>query len=326
MQQFRTFAFAGVSAVVVALAACGHRPSELARTASMAVTPDTSPARADRDSIAFTRVSVPSLETDNSGRALGLLGHWSPAPRGNGGAVVLLHGCGGPYERSGALSERMQDYTAILHAQGWSVLVLDSFTPRGERELCTQKTGQRRVTQAQRRLDVWGALKWMAEQPSIDARKLGLLGWSHGGSAVLAALQADRFEPRAGQVPRPAFGVAYYPGCGDVARAGRAAAPAAPLLMQLGREDDWTPAQPCIDWAQGLLQSGHRAAEQLEVAVYPQAYHGFDGTAPLRLRTDVPNGVRPGAGVHVGGHAPSREASLQRLQTWMTAQASKLTH
>lgn len=291
---------------------------------------------------AFSRVNVPSLETDRAGQAVVLLGHWSPAPEpagsgpawpsgrggverpGHRGAVLLLHGCGGPYEAGGRLSERMREYTAVLHAQGWSVLVLDSLTTRGERELCTQRIGQRRITQANRRLDAWGALKWMATQPGIDARKLGLIGWSNGGSTVLSALQADRFEPRAAEVPRPAFAVAYYPGCVETARAGRASAPAAPLLLQVGREDDWTPAQPCIDWVQDLQNSGHRRADQLSIAVYPQAYHGFDGTAPLRLRTDVPNGVRPGSGVHVGGHPPSREASFIALQEWMV-QTSKLT-
>ena len=303
--------------VLLALAVCAAQLTGCAHPSEPALGAKPAGAASGLAEVRFSRVSVPSMEMAGAGTPLPLLGHWSPAPRGHGGAVVMLHGCSGPYEAGGGLAERMRDYAARFQAQGWSVLVLDSLTPRGERELCTQKIGQRRVTQANRRLDVWGALKWMAEQPGVDARKLGLIGWSHGGSAVLAALQADRYEPRAAEVPRPAFGVAYYPGCGDVARVGRAAAPAAPLLMQLGREDDWTPAQPCINWAESVIQSGQGSAAQLEVAVYPQAYHGFDGTAPLRLRADVPNGVRPGSGVHVGGHPPSRDASLQRLSDWL---------
>jgi dienelactone hydrolase len=50
---------------------------------------------------------------------------------------------------------------------------------------------------------------------------------------------------------------------------------------------------------------------------YEGAYHGFDGTAPVRLRKDVPNGVNPGAGVHVGGDRAAREASARRLQQFL---------
>jgi len=41
---------------------------------------------------------------------------------------------------------------------GVHALVLDSFTPRGEREICTQRVGMRRITQQQRRRDALGAL------------------------------------------------------------------------------------------------------------------------------------------------------------------------
>lgn len=54
---------------------------------------------------------------------------------------------------------------------------------------------------------------------------------------------------------------------------------------------------------------------------YEGAHHGFDGTAAVRLRADVPNGVNPGQGVYVGAHPAAREAAAKRLalfirETW----------
>jgi dienelactone hydrolase len=265
-------------------------------------------------------VSIPSFDRSSSGAPLVLKGYWTPASAGHlaerrAGAVMLLHGCSGPYQADGALSSRMRSYTQHLNDRGWSVLVLDSLTPRGERELCTQRMGTRRVTQANRRLDAWAGLTWMAGQPNVDARHLGMIGWSNGGSTVLAALQADRFARRPEGVPVPAFAVAYYPGCMELQRAGQW--PVAPLLLQLGQSDDWTPAQPCLDWAQDLKNARGLGEADLEVALYPAAYHGFDGDGPVRLRRDVPNGVSPGQGVHVGGDPQARQASRERLNQWL---------
>jgi dienelactone hydrolase len=279
------------------------------------------------------RVMVPSLDRDASGNPVMLIGHWSPAPTANGesaysaqgrGAMLLLHGCSGPYDASGRLGSRMVGYTEELHRRGWSVLVLDSLTTRGERELCTQRLGTRKVTQVHRRLDAWGGLSWLARQPGVDAKRLGLLGWSNGGSTVLATIEAEGLSRRPSDVPLPAFAVAYYPGCAEALQGGGVAG--VPVLLQLGQADDWTPAQTCVNWAQRgnagrseLATSGGTPvpAHGIEVVVYPGAHHGFDGEGPVRLRRDVPNGVNRGQGVHVGGDPQARQESLNRLTQWL---------
>lgn len=108
---------------------------------------------------------------------------------------------------------------------GVHVLVTDSLTPRGEREICTQKTGQRRITQLHRRRDALGALQWLAVQPGVDASRLGLLGWSNGGSTVLAATNLQHREVAVAAV-RPSLTVAFYPGC-PLQNHGRCGAPGA---------------------------------------------------------------------------------------------------
>ena len=261
------------------------------------------------------RVELDSLDIVD-GKPVRLPGYWfavAQAPPG-APAVVLLHGCGGPYGSDAALSARMRNYAALFNAQGSHALVLDSLTPRGEKELCTQRTGTRRVTQTQRRLDALAALRWLAQRPGVDAQRLGLVGWSNGGSTVLAAVNR-RHPAVAAAGLAPAFAVAFYPGC--EAELQRGFQTSTPVLLLVGEADDWTPAAQCQDLARA-------AADPAPVVEsYPAAHHGFDSDAPVRLRKDVPNGVNPGQGVHVGGNPAAREASRLRLLAFLAQHAGR---
>jgi len=249
-------------------------------------------------------VSIPSSDLSR-GPGLMLKGFWfqvdasAPAP-----AVVLLHGCGGPYDRKGVLSQRMLDYARLINKAGMHALIVDSLTPRGEKQICTQKIGKRFITQANRRLDAQSALEWLAERSDVDATRLGLLGWSNGGSTVLAATNEHHKEAAAAEV-KPAFAIAFYPGCEAELRRGYETH--TQLLMMVGELDDWTPADACKRLAE------QAAGRKPELESYAGAYHGFDSGAPLRLRTDVPNGVHPGKGVTVGGNPQALKLSRERF-------------
>lgn len=251
-----------------------------------------------------TAERVPSLEA-----GVTMPGFWyAAAAQGPAPAMLLLHGCGGVYGRGTQPAERYRELAGRLNALGIHVLVTDSLTPRGESELCTQRIGSRKVTQVQRRHDVLGALQWLAGRTEVDRRRLGVLGWSHGGSAVLAATNL-RHPEVAGAAVRPSLAVAFYPGCGAELQRGYEAV--APLLLLLGEADDWTPAAPCEELAR------HAGAVKAQFEVYAGAYHGFDGNGRLRVRNDVPNGVRPGRGVHVGANPAARDASALRLARFL---------
>jgi len=260
-------------------------------------------ARADE------RVSFPSLDGEGSAPVM-LTALWFPASTSTSTststapAVALLHGCDGPYDKRGQLSKRIRDYTALFNRAGYHVLVVDSLTARYETELCTQRLGRRRVTQANRRLDALGAVAYLAERSDVDVKRIGLVGWSNGASTVLAATNA-RHRDVATALIHPAFAVAFYPGCdADVKRGYE---PVAQLLMLVGGADDWTPAASC----RALVRAS--AEPKPEIEVYAGAYHDFDSDMPLRVRKDVPNGSSPGQGVHVGGNAAAWRASRERL-------------
>ena len=279
--------------------------------AFMAAVASAAPALQTHDA---QRVELPSLDRQD-GVAVQLPGYWFAAGTAAASArpaMVLMHGCGGVFGRGALLAERYTELASRLAELGVQALVVDSLTPRGERELCTQRTGQRKVTQLQRRRDALGALQWLAAQPGVDVTRLGLLGWSNGGSTVLAATNLGHAEVARAAV-KPSLAVAFYPGC--EAERERGYQPVAPLLMLLGEADDWTPAGPCKD-----LAATARGATPVQWHSFEGAHHGFDGTAALRFRADVPNG-RPGqAGVHVGGQPLARSLAAQRLQDFLRTQ------
>ena len=249
------------------------------------------------------RVSFPSF--DGAGNAPVVLSGFffaaatSPAP-----AIAMFHGCGGAYDKSGQLSRRMREYAELFNGLGMHVLVVDSLTARYEKELCTQRNGTRRVTQANRRLDALGAIAYLADRADVTAGRIGMIGWSNGGSTVLSASNLHHRDVAAAMV-KPAFAIAFYPGCESDLKRGYS--PAAPLLMLVGQIDDWTPSAPCVALAKSVTEM------RPEIAVYPGAWHGFDSDAPVRLRKDVPNGVNPGQGVHVGGNPAAWRASRDRV-------------
>jgi dienelactone hydrolase len=240
------------------------------------------------------------------------------APQGGRAAVIALHGCGGMYSaakgREDRLSERHAAQARALVAAGYAVLFPDSFGSRGRREICTTASSERSIRPAQRRLDALGALKWLGQQADIDPSRIALLGWSHGGSTTLAAVNGGdprvtgfREAPDAPPFFRTA--IAFYPGCNVSLRDGRWK-PAAPLVILIGADDDWTPAAPC----EALGARGRDAKWPLEVVVYPQAHHGFDAPGgTVRLRRDVPNGARPGEGVHVGPNPKARDEANAKV-------------
>ena len=249
------------------------------------------------------RVSFPSF--DGAGNApVVLSGYFFAAATSPAPAIAMFHGCGGAYDKTGALARRMREYAELFNGLGMHVLVVDSLTARYEKELCTQRNGTRRVTQANRRLDALGAIAYLADRADVDAKRIGMIGWSNGGSTVLSATNLHHRDVAAATV-KPAFAIAFYPGCESELKRGYS--PSVPLLMLVGQIDDWTPSVPCVALARSVSEM------QPEIVVYPGAWHGFDSDAPVRLRKDVPNGVNPGKGVHVGGNPVAWRASRDRV-------------
>jgi len=271
-------------------------------------------------------VTFPSIERDAAGRNVALRGYLllprTPPPRGGYPAVIAMHGCGGLHStRRGHeedLAERLALRADLFLAEGFAVLFPDSFGSRDMREVCTIRIGDRTITATRRRLDALGALAYPAHRNDINGERIALVGWSHGGSAVLQAINVRDPEVAAfATTPNaPSFraAVAFYPGCNNPLKAGERWQPGVPTRIHVGELDDWTPAGPCMELGRAMAARG----ADFDVTIYPGSYHAFDSpTGKVMRRLDVPNGVHPGQGVTVGPNPASRAVANLRVRAFL---------
>lgn len=186
----------------------------------------------------------------------GILG--KPSGQGPFPAIVMLHPCSGISSANGTMWEkRLLDW-------GYVVLRVDSFGPRGLKNVCKyEATGSydEDVFESDTRVeDAHGAKQFLSTLPYVEKNRIGLIGWSHGGAAVLNTVIT-------GPPPDPFDATtAVYPACGILLVEINA-----PLLILIGENDDWSVAAICEQLEQPSL--GTRKFVRI---VYPGAYYLFD--------------------------------------------------
>ena len=221
-----------------------------------------------------------------------------PAAAQTAPAVVALHGCGGPW------AARDGQWRDTLVGAGHAVVFPDSFGSRGLGSQCTVRA--RTVSPGrERREDALAAARWLAARPGAPHGGVVMMGWSNGGTTVLAA---------AGSAPAGlARGfVAFYPGCGAYADRARWA-PVAPLLIVIGAADDWTPAEPCKVLAA-------RFPERITLVLVPGAYHDFDVPGrPVRVRHGLAFTAGGSGAAHAGTDEAGRLRVLRDVPAWIAA-------
>src|SRR5262245_11495090 len=179
-------------------------------------------------------------------------------PDGNGPfpAVVLLAPCGG-------VTAHMGDWAEWLKDQGYVALVVDSFTPRGARNAC--QGGIPSPSAVGR--DAVDGLVYLRTLPFVDAKRVAVMGWSHGGAAALDASGRPGLWFGPGEQPAFRAAVAFYPPCQFLSDDTRT-----PTLLLLAGRDDWTPIGPCL----ALGELARRRDRPVSWEVYPDAQHAFD--------------------------------------------------
>ncbi len=164
-------------------------------------------------------------------------------PEGNGPfpAIVALHGCSGLFTKRGKLNSRFLDWSRCLAGLGYVVLFPDSVNPREISEACARKDRSGFSPHRERPRDANGASLWLETQSFVNRDRVGLMGWSNGGTTLLATI-ASSFKKESGEDFRVA--VAFYPGCTSFTKSHNWR-PRIPLTILIGEKDNWTSAASC---------------------------------------------------------------------------------
>jgi dienelactone hydrolase len=242
------------------------------------------------------RVQIPGAE-------ITLTAKYFPPPfpeAGPAAAVVLLHGCNGQGQTTG-INPRPDRMVSLLQEKGYAVLMLDSFTARDLQEICSVPLSRRTLSPRMRAEDARHALEWLKTRKEIDGDRLGIIGWSHGATSVLALLGQKQ--------PSVRVAVAFFPTCSAYVARDKFQT-TAPLLMLIGEEDNWTPAEPC----RTLVARADQPT--LRLITYPDVYHDFDNAS---LKADETRRVMiAGSSVTVGSNPEATSDAYRRTFKWLS--------
>jgi len=204
-------------------------------------------------------------------------------------AVVMMHGRAGPYSTlakgrydASTLSQRHQMWGRLWSAQGFVALMVDGFGPRGYPQGFPRGSYNDRPKELDevtvRPLDAYGALGWLRARADVVADRIGLQGWSNGGSAALATMAE-------GSTPGSAKGftaaLAFYPACGLKGQFDDGYRPYSPVRVFHGTADEEVSYKRC----QKLIEKSHAQGGDITIKLYAGANHGFDD--PGRKRQSV---------------------------------------
>jgi dienelactone hydrolase len=204
-----------------------------------------------------------TLDYTNSDSTPPLLGFLArPNAPGRHPAVVLLHWCSGFTDHDTRAAE-------MLKSWGYVALALDSL---GDANMCERSFGY-----VAERVDAYAALHYLTAQDFVDPKRIAVMGYSMGGTAVLNAVEQGLFEKM--QTVHFRAAVAYYPVCAD-----SSGVMTVPTLILVGDQDDWNPAKACQDmaahWSDIGITRPQEGGVPVTLVVYPAATHAFDATFP----------------------------------------------
>jgi dienelactone hydrolase len=176
-------------------------------------------------------------------------------------AMLIVHGSAEPRER------REGAYAKEFLKLGVAAVIVDSFSLRGIKSTVRH---QSQVSSTDMLVDALNAMRAVAARPEIDASRVGLIGFSKGGSvAAKAALQ--RYKKFVGLDTRDfSLLIAMYPWCGDMPFDFTPAG--AQLFLMLGEADTYAGVAPCKEFGERLKKKGG----DVTVKVFAGAKHDWD--------------------------------------------------
>lgn len=218
---------------------------------------------------------------------------YKPKGKGPFPALIALHGAGGifPYQLWWAKE---------ISRKGYAVLFIDHYCTRDL--LCEVETDDedqargeimrnwQEVDPRQRVMDAVAGYSWLSSEPYIKNKKIGLVGWSWGGSSALFAQKLARRL----SLPNGGFKatIAFYPNLKyvvDKPQWSRTGPIEQPTLILYGKADTFESEGAY----ETLLSAGYSG--DIRVVGFEGAYRKFDELGPYREKYHPSVGYFPKA-------------------------------
>ena len=214
-------------------------------------------------------------------------GH-GPAP-----AIVMMHGRSGAYSSlangkydATTISQRNQMWGEMWADQGYVAILVDGFGPRGHPHGFPPHSYDERPEEVNevtvRPLDAYGAVKYLRTRRDVIADRIGLQGWSNGGSAALAAMAQVAADTPGAVMRGPKLGfraaLALYPACGLKGIFDDGYLPYAPVRVLHGEADEEVSPRRCA----AFVERSRAHGGDIAITFYSGATHDFDDPGPRR--------------------------------------------
>lgn len=190
-------------------------------------------------------------------------------------AVVIVHGSSG-------IDNRGKLYYDALNRAGIATLEIDLWAARG---WLGGVTGRPRGV-PETLPDAYGALKFLAGLPHIDANRIGIMGFSWGGVVTMLTATAPYTNFYTGGALKFAAHAPNYPVCwgyNHIPGYEFATFTGAPVFIQAGELDTYDLPTSCPDLVASLPPY---AQNFISAVVYSGATHAFDRLEPPITVTD----------------------------------------
>jgi dienelactone hydrolase len=177
-------------------------------------------------------------------------------------AVILYHGHYHPED----LEPWFNELVPRLLEANIATFVLDSFTGR---KITNTTYFEARLSRAARLTDAFQALNMLARLDEIDENRIGISGYSVGGTTAMLAADVRMNETSLAKGRSFAAILPVYPSC--QVRFRNSELTSATILMLLAGDDDYSPSAFCEEFIEEMSEAGF----DVQMQKYDNIQHGW---------------------------------------------------